>query len=107
MDNGLVRCKRINVDCVENDPVDIRCGGPQFLGFDFNVKEEESEEMQKLISATLEIFKIPLRAIYENETIEVSGNDVWTKEEIVSCIKDNANLLIKEANSNCKVFRRK
>lgn len=27
MNNDLIRCSRISVNCVYNDPVDIRCGG--------------------------------------------------------------------------------
>ena len=38
MEKKLIKCSRIGVDCVANDPVDIRCGGPEYLGFDFNVK---------------------------------------------------------------------
>ena len=45
MEKKLIKCSRIGVDCVANDPVDIRCGGPEYLGFDFNVREEETEDM--------------------------------------------------------------
>ena len=31
----IINCTRIAVDCVANDPVDIKCGGPEYLGFDF------------------------------------------------------------------------
>ena len=34
-----IKCRKISVDSVYNDPVDIRCGGPEYLGFDFFVKE--------------------------------------------------------------------
>ena len=38
---GVTILKKIVVDCERNDPVDIRCGGPDYLGFDFYVKDEE------------------------------------------------------------------
>ena len=37
MKKELVKCSRIGVNCVINDPVDVRCGGPQYLGFDFKL----------------------------------------------------------------------
>ena len=54
MKNILIRCSKISVDCVSNDPVDIRCGGPEFLGFDFYVREENTKEMTKFIIMTLD-----------------------------------------------------
>lgn len=68
MENKLIKCSRISVDCVANDPVDIRAGGPYYLGFDFNVKEEETEEMKKFIEMTLETFGIPLINLYTSKT---------------------------------------
>ena len=44
-----ITCNKIAVDCVHNDPVDIRCGGPLYLGFDFFVKKEETDEMIEYI----------------------------------------------------------
>ena len=41
-----IKCKKISVDSVYNDPVDIRCGGPEYLGFDFYVKEEEVKDLE-------------------------------------------------------------
>ena len=58
MDNNLIRCSQISVDCVANDPVDIRCGGPEYLGFDFNVRVEQTEEMKKFIICFYEQVKI-------------------------------------------------
>ena len=89
MDNNLIRCSQISVDCVANDPVDIRCGGPEYLGFDFNVRVEQTEEMKKFIAVTLEIFEIPLTNLY-----------VWTKERIVKAVKDDAEYLQGEAQRN-------
>ena len=43
MSEDLIKCTKICVNCVPNDPVDIRCGGPNYLGFDFFVREEETE----------------------------------------------------------------
>ena len=45
-----VNCTNICVECVANDPVDIRCGGPKYLGFDFPVKDTELEEMKSALN---------------------------------------------------------
>lgn len=100
MEKKLIKCSRIGVDCVANDPVDIRCGGPEYLGFDFNVKEEETEEMKKFIAVTLETLEVPLANLYVSGTKEVEEKDVWTKERIVQAVKDDAEYLQSEASRN-------
>jgi hypothetical protein len=44
--------KYYSINCKENDRVDIRCGGPQFLGFDFHMDSEleESEVIDKKLA---------------------------------------------------------
>ena len=86
MENKLIKCSRIGVDCVANDPVDIRCGGPEYLEFDFNVKEEETEEMKKFIAVTLETLEIPLTNLYICGNRELEENDIWDKKRIVEAI---------------------
>ena len=98
--NNLIRCSQISVDCVSNDPVDIRCGGPEYLGFDFNVKEEQTEEMKKFIAVTLKTLEVPLANLYVSGTIDLSEKDVWTKERIVKAVKDDAEYLKEEAERN-------
>lgn len=100
MNNNLIRCSRIGVDCVVNDPVDVRCGGPAYLGFDFYVLEEQTEEMKKFIALTLENFKIPLANMYVSETIDIDEKNVWTKEKIVESISKDAEYLQNEASRN-------
>ena len=98
--NNLIRCSKINVDCVANDPVDIRCGGPDYLGFDFNVREEQTEDIKKFIAVTLESLEVPLANLYVSGTIDLSEEDVWTKERIVKAVKDDAEYLQGEAERN-------
>ena len=49
MEGNMIDIVRIGVDCTINDPVDVRCGGPEYLGFDFNVRKEDSKEMLNFI----------------------------------------------------------
>ena len=102
MENKLIKCSIIGVDCVTNDPVDIRCGGPEYLGFDFNVKEEETEEMKKFISVTLETLQIPLEKIYVIGRKELEEKYIWNKKRIVEEIQKNSNYLKKQASRNYK-----
>ena len=105
--NNLINCLKICVDCVANDPVDIRCGGPEYLGFDFNVREEETEKMKRFIALTLETFEVPLTNMYISEKICLEEKDVWTKERIVETIKKDSSYLKSEARRNYRSsFRR-
>ena len=38
----LVKVRKITIDCEQNDSVDIKCGGPVFIGFDFFVDADEN-----------------------------------------------------------------
>ena len=100
MENKLIKCSKISVDCVANDPVDIRAGGPYYLGFDFNVKEEETEEMKKFIAVTLETFEIPLINLYTSGNNLIEEKQVWDKKRIVEEIQKDANYLKHEASRN-------
>ena len=76
--------KKIVVDCERNDLEDIRCGGPQYLGFDFFIKDEEAEELKQVVMQELRNNEIP----YISISIEnVPKIETWGKEEIIKCIK--------------------
>lgn len=94
----IIHCSRIAVDCVENDPVDIRSGGPEYLGFDFNVSKEKTEEMKKFIAEALNSFEVPVTAIYSYGEIDLSEERIWTKERIVEAISKDASYLKNENN---------
>lgn len=107
MNNNVIECSKIAVDCVSNDPVDIRSGGPYYLGFDFFVKTQELEEMKKFIAATLESFEVPLVNMYFDGTYNLNENKVWDKKRIVESIQKEADYLIKQASRNyCRAYRK-
>lgn len=94
-----IKCKKISVDSVYNDPVDIRCGGPEYLGFDFFVKENEIKEMSNFIIDTLNKYGVPLNGMYVvGDVCLLSEDKIWTKERIDECIKREASYLISEGN---------
>lgn len=91
-------CRRISVDSVHNDPVDIRCGGPEYLGFDFFVKEGEVKEMAIFIADTMNKYGVPLDGMnVVGVPVSLSENKVWTKERIEACIQKDAEDLIRES----------
>lgn len=94
----MIRCTKIGVDCVANDPVDIRCGGPKYLGFDFNVQKDQTAEMIKFIDEALITFEIPMDSIYSTGDFNLSEEKVWTKERIVKAIREDADYLKSEAD---------
>lgn len=79
--------KKIVVDCERNDPVDIRIGGPQYLGFDFFVKDEDVDTLREVILAELHKNKIPCISISIEEETR-SNAKIWDKEKIIECIKE-------------------
>ena len=100
-----VLCTNLGVDCVINDPVDVRAGGTQYLGFDFNVRQEEVDAMMEFIPTALKEYGVPLIRITKNtEGIEVVESKVWTRERIVDCIEDQSEMLIHEASRNYKLY---
>lgn len=97
----MVECKKISVDSVHNDPVDIRCGGPDYLGFDFFVKKEEATEMASFIADTLDKYGVPLAGLNVYGNIHMLAEDkVWTKKRIEACIKKDADYLIRESKTS-------
>ncbi len=86
-----VKCVKIYVDCQKNDPVDIRCGGPEYLGYDFFVEESKAEEIKNFIIDSCKELNVPIKNIYFDST-KVYTKDlskVWTKEKVYECIENN------------------
>jgi hypothetical protein len=96
----IISCTSISVDCVANDPVDINCGGPAYLGFDFSVNKEQVEEMKNYIIETLNSFEVPISAIYSCGEYYLNEEKVWTKERILEAINKDADYLKSEARRN-------
>ena len=78
--------KKIVVDCERNDPVDIKCGGPYILGYDFFVEDNNVDEVKEFIKIKLKEYRQPLMGI---SVIDVNYDcKVWDKEMIEKCIKN-------------------
>ncbi len=76
------------VDMQQNDRVDIRCGGPHFLGFDFYVDSETpTEEVEAFIREELEKNDKPCLSVRTSGTRLVRPEQAWTMAMIADCIK--------------------
>lgn len=78
--------KTIVVNCEYNDPVDIRCGGPHVLGFDFYVNDNEVDEIKSFVKQKLHDYGTPLLDILVTNAPD--NVTVWTKDMIDKCIKN-------------------
>jgi hypothetical protein len=86
------KVRKVEVDCCPNDPVDIRCGGPRTLGFDFSVAAND-KEIEKFIRTTLAECKLPCQGVWvEDEVHLVPNKDMWTRSRIRNCIKRDQNV---------------
>ena len=96
---SLVKCKKIAVDRIENDPVDKRAGGADVLGYDFFVDEKETEMLVGVIKNTIEELKLPLMGInvLEDEVYSLTEDKVWRKERIIECIIAESEVIKAEA----------
>ncbi len=78
----------VEVNCKRNDIVDIKCGGPAVLGFDFYIDPNTFDEVKEYIEKVLKENDIPLMSI-RNDGTAISGS-IWNKEMIKTCIQDSA-----------------
>lgn len=100
MNEDLIECSRLSVNCVPNDPVDIKCGGPLYLGFDFNVKEEETNQYMLFIFQTLKKYNIPIISIEIADKRKLNPQNIWDEEKISREIESYSTFLITESARN-------
>lgn len=73
------------VQCEPNDTVDIKCGGPHILGYDFYCEDNDVDELRDFITEKLKEYKQPLMGIV---VLKAQGKyGCWTKEMIEREIK--------------------
>lgn len=77
--------KKIVVDCERNDSVDIRCGGPITLGFDFFVNDNEIDTAIAHIKKELKKYHRPLMGITTADAPDNAKH--WSLGEISVCIQ--------------------
>lgn len=76
----------ISVDCEKNNGKDIMAGGPDYLGYDFVVKEEDVEEMRHKIAVFIKKQNQPLIRTYVKYDENIKIEHVWSLKEIETCV---------------------
>jgi hypothetical protein len=86
-DESIVDAVLLVIDCEKNDRVDIRCGGPEYLGYDFVVEKDKKDEFIKFIRETIHDNYQPLHSIREEFHENIKKMNLWTKTDIQQHIK--------------------
>ena len=87
------KLSKITVDVVQNDPVDVRSGGPAYLGFDFVVETSKSTELTTLIKNKLEA------AGFDNRRVcccSIDDPKVWDVDKIELAMNREMPSLLRE-----------
>ena len=107
MSNTSIMVSKIGVDVCRNDPVDVRAGGPEWLGFDFYVDEKLTDEMIQFIRVSLNHLGLPLASIGVIDTLAMNVNEVWDKKKILESLNKEADYLKEEASRNYPAYSSK
>ena len=98
-DHTRVSCLVISVDCERNDPVDIRCGGPDYLGYDFKIEYDRKDEFQRFIKEQIKASGGPFIRFSEGTKGTSERHELWTKTDIAMEIHNGYNSVKKKSYS--------
>jgi hypothetical protein len=87
---SIIVCDALQIDigCELNDSVDIRCGGPAVLGYDFYVSSDEDEKnLETFLKNCLRKYKRNFMSISFSIKENFPVKDLWTREKMEECIK--------------------
>lgn len=98
--NDIVFCAVIGVDCVENDSDAIARDEPKYLGYVFNVKSEESDDMIEFIRQKLKEFNVPYEDVYVYKRMSLPVVMVSDEKDIAKKIEQTADFFIKKIKSS-------
>lgn len=80
----------IDISCEYNDSVDVKAGGPAMLGYDFYVSSDENiEELKTFLENCIKKYNRPFISILHRKAKDVAIKNIWTREEMEECIKNN------------------
>lgn len=78
-----MKVRKISIDVAENDTVDIRCGGPYYLGFDFTVESKTLDYWRRFLTrmkkkrTDFPLFRVSISRPFDRE-----GTGSWKPEKI-------------------------
>jgi len=80
----------IDISCQSNDPVDIRAGGPEILGYEFYVSpDEDIKEIEDFLKKCIKKYNQPYMGMTNKKREDFPVKHLWTKEKMEECIKNN------------------
>ena len=83
-----VKLAHISVITAMNDSVDIRCGGPATLGYDFYVEAAKVKSLEEHVKKCLRKYGRSWLNISSSKiSFLLPKNKVWTEKKIENCIK--------------------
>ncbi len=89
-----VICRVVKVDCIPNDPVDIKFGGPKYLGVDVYVKKSDVKFMMDYIRYMFYEYGIPFINIRDAHAKIVNNCDIVDEKTIKDYIETHREELI-------------
>lgn len=98
MNNSFINCRRISVDCFPNKKYKENNGEEKYVGFDFDVMENEVLDISNFVVSTLELFNIPYINMNYGDKRKINIKYILNKEKIFNAIKENAEYL----KTNCE-----
>lgn len=90
-------CARIGVDCIKNNPENIKNGEQKYEGFVFNVKRDDADDIIQFIKEKLNEFGVPYEDVYVFSSLSLPLVMINTKEDIEEEIKNKSKYFIKES----------
>ena len=93
-------CRVIKVDCIPNDPIDIKFGGPKYLGVDFFVKKTDAKMMMDYIRYMFHEYGIPFINIRDAHAKIVNSCEVLDEADIRDYIEKHHEELINKFSVN-------
>jgi hypothetical protein len=87
-------CDAIHVEVSSemNDPVDVKCGGPAVLGYDFYINpDEDTRNIETLIRRCMRKKNQPIMGVSFDVEKDYPVKNLWTRKMIEDCIKNNNN----------------
>ena len=85
----LYKARHYAVDCAYNDIVDIKCGGPPRLGFDFYIDADLSQvKVTNWLKKALKAAGHDCLGVGALGTREVQKKDLWTQKKIWKCMNE-------------------
>jgi len=106
MINNIIIGRKISIDCVKNKKTNIKLGEPEYLGFDFFIKNDDAKKMKQFIISTLKKLNVPVLNISISKPYKISNEMIWSKERIFDVINNNTDMLQKE-NKKHKIMIKK